>query len=76
MIEKRDKFDNFKAKGVRYVLIDNCMYYIDENFMHPGGEAIFNILNGREINFYLKGAKAIAPNYPRHLHTKYVAKYL
>ena len=52
------------------------MYYIDENFMHPGGEAIFNILNGREINFYLKGAKAIAPNYPRHLHTKYVAKYL
>jgi hypothetical protein len=44
--------------------------------MHPGGELIFNILNGKEINYYLKGAKSITPDYPRHRHTKYVSKYL
>jgi hypothetical protein len=52
------------------------MYYIDENFMHPGGEHIFSILNGKEINYYLKGVKAISHDHPRHVHTKYVAKYL
>ena len=44
--------------------------------MHPGGEHIFSILNGKEINYYLKGAKSISPDHPRHLHTKYVTKYL
>ena len=29
-----------------------------------------------EINYYLKGAKSISPEFPRHLHTKYVTKYL
>jgi hypothetical protein len=76
LLEKKDKFETYKEKGVRYVIIDNSMYYIDENFMHPGGEFIFNILNGKEINYYLKGAKSITPDYPRHRHTKFVAKYL
>ena len=44
--------------------------------MHPGGEHIFSILNGKEINYYLKGAKSISPDHPRHLLTKYVTKYL
>jgi hypothetical protein len=61
---------------VRYVIIDNSMYYIDEHFMHPGGERIFTLLNGQEINYYIKGAKAISTDYPRHVHTKYVTKYL
>jgi hypothetical protein len=34
------------------------------------------LLNGKEINYYLKGAKSISPEFPRHLHTKYVTKYL
>lgn len=58
------------------MIIDNSMYYIDEHFMHPGGERIFTLLNGKEINYYIKGAKAISPSYPRHLHTKFVTKYL
>lgn len=44
--------------------------------MHPGGEFIFNLINGKEINYYLKGAKSVTPDHPRHIHTKYVAKYL
>lgn len=44
--------------------------------MHPGGERIFTLLNGREVNYYIKGAKAISDDFPRHLHTKYVTKYL
>lgn len=52
------------------------MYYIDENFLHPGGEYIFNMYNGKEINYLIKGTREIAPEYPRHIHTKYVMKYL
>lgn len=44
--------------------------------MHPGGEHVFSLLNGKEVNYYLKGARAIAAGYPRHNHSKYVAKYL
>jgi len=47
LLEKKENFNNHKEKGVRYVIIDNNMYYIDEDFMHPGGEFIFNILNGK-----------------------------
>jgi len=76
LIDKKEIFEDYANKGVRYVIVDNSMYFIDEDFMHPGGEYIFNILNGKEINYYLKGAKSIAVNYPRHAHTKYVTKYL
>ena len=76
LLDKKEKFNSHKSRGIRYVIIDNCMYYIDEDFMHPGGERIFSLLNGKEINYYIKGAKAISPDYPRHTHTKYVTKYL
>ncbi len=76
LLERKEKFNTYQARGVRYIIVDNCMYYIDEDFMHPGGEHIFTLLNGQEVNYYLKGAKAIAPDLPRHTHTKFVAKYL
>ena len=44
--------------------------------MHPGGEFIFHILNAKEINYYVKGAKSVALDCPRHRHTKFMAKYL
>lgn len=61
LLEKKEEFKTYKEKGVRYVIVDNTMYYIDENFMHPGGEVMFTLLNGKEINYYLKGAKALTP---------------
>lgn len=74
--EQEEDFEDYHNQGVRYVLVDNCMYYIDQDFMHPGGEHIFTVLNGREVNYFLKGAKEMALGYPRHEHTKFVAKYL
>ena len=32
-----EDFKDYKNIGVRYIIIDNVMYYIDENFIHPGG---------------------------------------
>ena len=32
-----EDFRDYKELGVRYIILDNIMYYIDENFIHPGG---------------------------------------
>lgn len=29
LTEGREQFENYHAKGVRYIIIDNTMYYID-----------------------------------------------
>lgn len=52
------------------------MYYIDENFIHPGGEYIFSMYNGQEINFLFRGTHQLSPDFPRHRHTKYAINYL
>lgn len=52
------------------------MYYIDENFIHPGGEHIFTLYNGQEVNYLFKGTHQPSPDFPRHNHTKYAFNYL
>lgn len=52
------------------------MYYIDENFIHPGGEHIFSLYNGQEVNYLFRGTHQVAPSFPRHRHTKYAFNYL
>lgn len=61
---------------MRYIIVDNFMYYIDENFIHPGGEYIFNMYNGQEVNYLFSGTHQPDPDFPRHHHTKYALNYL
>ena len=69
-------FNDYKELGVRYLIIDNVMYYIDENFIHPGSEYIFTLFNGQEVNYLFRGTHQLAPDFPRHRHTKYAMNYL
>lgn len=50
-----DNFRDYHELGVRYLILDNKMYYIDENFIHPGGEHIFTMYNGQEVNYLFRG---------------------
>ena len=71
-----EEFRDYKELGVRYIILDNSMYYIDENFIHPGGEYIFSMFNGQEVNYLFRGTHQLNPEFPRHRHTKYALNYL
>lgn len=71
-----ENFPDYRELGVRYIILDNKMYYIDENFIHPGGEHIFSLYNGQEVNYLFRGTHQISPEFPRHNHTKYAFNYL
>ena len=71
-----EDFRDYKELGVRYIILDNTMYYIDENFIHPGGEYIFFMYNGQEVNYLFRGTHRVSPDFPRHRHTKYALNYL
>ncbi len=71
-----ENFPDYKELGVKYIILDNKMYYIDENFIHPGGEHIFTMYNGQEVNYLFRGTHQPSPDFPRHNHTKYAFNYL
>ena len=71
-----EDFDDYKEIGLRYIILDNVMYYIDEKFIHPGGEHIFSLYNGQEVNYLFRGTHQLMPDFPRHRHTKYAMNYL